>query len=312
MKHDPGTYGMVAGAEKFPLMVIVSFSYVCNSKCPNCPYNNSDIRSKYKGAQFISEDVFKLIVAECSKHGSFLRITGGGEPTLHPKLVEFVSYAKECNARVGLITNGSALNDDKLYSLIVTANIDAIEFSVDASDKDTYTIVRKNLPWEKVHHNVLEAVHLRDKYKTDTKIIVSVIDQKEVDAVQVEKYWTKIVDNVQVRKYITWGYNEEGLGVNKTPFLKKRIPCPWPFERVSIDTKGNVTLCGHDIAFEHLAGNIKERSIEKIWRGPEFETFRTAHLEGKAEDYILCKKCADWPYRSWKYNYFNVLKNAKK
>ena len=44
MKHIPEKYGIVEGAEEFPKMVIVSFSYVCNSKCPNCPYNNSNIR----------------------------------------------------------------------------------------------------------------------------------------------------------------------------------------------------------------------------------------------------------------------------
>ena len=48
--EEKKTYGLRAGAEEFPLMVIISIIYPCNMGCPNCPYtdSNSEIRRYYK------------------------------------------------------------------------------------------------------------------------------------------------------------------------------------------------------------------------------------------------------------------------
>jgi len=44
MKHTQNTYGLRDEALEFPMMSVLSFSYVCNALCPNCPYTNSEIR----------------------------------------------------------------------------------------------------------------------------------------------------------------------------------------------------------------------------------------------------------------------------
>jgi radical SAM protein with 4Fe4S-binding SPASM domain len=302
---------MREGAQEFPLMVVLSFVYVCNAKCPNCPYNNSTIRNRYKDALFMAEEVFKRIADECAKYSAYLRISGGGEPMLHPKATDLLIYAKRKGARIGLITNGSIFDEENLEALI-ESEVDNLEFSVDAGDEETYGQVRCGLDWKKVNRNVNMAVAIRDRLKSRTRIIASIIDQQGVDVEMAERHWQNIVDKVQIRKFLTWGYNVDCSG-DPTPYLppEERIPCPWLFERLNIDTRGDVTLCGEDIAFDHKFANIFEKSIKEIWLGSEFEDFRAKHLSGRGHKIPICLSCPDWQYRSWNYNYWKIISDAE-
>jgi radical SAM protein with 4Fe4S-binding SPASM domain len=134
-----------------------------------------------------------------------------------------------------------------------------------------------------------------------------------VDVAAAETYWSERVDKVQIRKYLTWGYNTD-QSADATPYLppEERIPCPWLFERFNIDSRGDVTLCGEDIAFSERFANVMERSIREIWNGAEFQALREKHLTGRGDQIPICGRCPDWQYRSWQYNYWKVLDDAEK
>lgn len=308
--HTQQEYGLRPEAEAFPMMAVLSFIYVCNASCPNCPYNNSSIRDDYRDALVMPERIFKIIADECGPHGSLLRISGGGEPMLHPQAVELLTYAKDKGCRIGLITNGSRFTPEQLETLL-RAGVDAIEFSVDAPDAATYQRVR-GLDWDILNRNARTARELRDRLGAPTRLVASVINQEGVDVDAAQAYWSQIVDKVQVRKYLTWGYNEDH-SADASPYLppEDRLPCPWLFERLNIDSRGDVTLCGEDIAFAAKFGNITERSIAEIWHGPEFTRFRELHLARRGHEIPICATCPDWQYRSWQYNYWKVLRDAE-
>jgi MoaA/NifB/PqqE/SkfB family radical SAM enzyme len=107
IEHTQDHYGIRTEALEFPLMSVLSFSYVCNALCPNCPYTNSSIRQDYKDTKFMSDITFKKIADEVGRYGAWLRISGGGEPMLHPHFFELMEYAKEKGCKLGIITNGS-------------------------------------------------------------------------------------------------------------------------------------------------------------------------------------------------------------
>lgn len=309
--HVQESYGMKAGAQDFPMMVVLSFVYECNAGCPNCPYNNSSIRDNYKDALYMPEKLFKRIADECGPYHSLLRLSGGGEPMLHPQAVQLIEYAKSEGCKIGLITNGSAFDEAGL-TRIIEAGIDAIEFSVDAGDSETYNWVRPGLDWDQLVKNVQMARSIRNQKKSDTRIICSIINQTGVDVEAAEKFWKDKVDKVQIRKFLTWGYNEDH-SADPTPYLppEKKIPCPWLFERLNIDSKGNVTLCGEDIAFNERFANVYNQTIKEIWHGEVFEDLRKKHLEHRGDEIAICSKCPDWQYRSWQYNYWKLLEEAE-
>lgn len=311
--HIQESYGIRPEAREFPMMCVLSFTYVCNALCPNCPYTNSEIRSDYKDKPFMDESTFKIIAGQCGQHGAWIRLSGGGEPMFHPKAVELIEYAKKVGAKVGLITNGSKFTEESSRR-IIESQIDMIEFSVDASDPKTYSEVRKGLNWEKMLSNVKRMVKIRNELKSSTKIIVSAVNQIGVELEKVEIFWSSIVDEFQKRKYLTWGINDPSKSADPAPYLppEQMIPCPFIFERLNIDSRGKVMVCGFDIAAKTDMGNVHEKSIKEIWHGESFECYRDRHLGGKALEIEMCRNCPDWKYRSWKHNYWKIVKSAEK
>ncbi len=292
------------------MMVVLSFVYICNSKCPSCPYTNSKIRDNYEDSRIMSEETFRLIANQCGEYNAWIRLTGGGEPMLHPNAVELMEYAKTVGAKVGLITNGSLFTEENSLRLL-TADVDAIEFSVDAADPETYSKVRKGLDWNALLDNVKRMIELRNRLKSSTKIIASAINQKGVDIDAVEKFWSTFVDNFQKRKYLTWGILNPFSSADSEPYLppEERIPCPFIFERLNIDSTGNVMVCGFDIAASTNIGNIHKENIKDIWLGEKFNYYRNMHLNRRGNEIDLCSSCPDWKYRSWNYNYWKILQD---
>ncbi|MBT5753157.1 MAG: radical SAM protein [Rhodospirillaceae bacterium] len=315
--NQPGeSYGVRPEAEAYPMMLVLSFTYPCNALCPHCPYTNSNIRKEYKDAPFMPEDIFRKIADESGPYNAYLRISGGGEPMLHPKAMELLIYAKKVGCRVGLITNGSLFDETNSHALL-EAGVDMIEFSVDACDEATYNVVRKGLKWEVLNRNVERMVSLRDELHSPTKIVASCVNQKGVDIDDVESFWVegKGIDYLIKRKFLTWGDNttlDAERSADPAAYLNTdEVPCPFIFERLNIDSRGNVMVCGYDIAANTQMGNVMSTSIHDIWHGPGFSHYREKHLAGRGKEIGLCAGCPDWKYRSWNHNYWKVIEKAE-
>lgn len=296
----------------FPKMVVLAINYVCNALCPGCAYTNSAIRSTYSDTKFMEEITFKRIADEVGREGAWLRISGGGEPMIQPNIVELIRYAKDQGCKVGLINNGSLMNAEKARQLL-EMNIDMIEFSVDASDRESYDIVRKGLCFETLVENVRTTFQIRNQIRSQTKIIASAINQKGIDINEVEKFWMPYVDNFQKRKFLTWGINDLSNSGDISPYLpfEDRVPCPIIFDRLLIDSRGRAMFCIYDIAGKTDMGNVHAATIKEIWNSQEFNRIRDLHLSGRGCEIDICSTCEDWQYRSWNYNYFKLAGDAE-
>lgn len=314
--HTQEKYGIRTEASEFPMMLVLSFSYPCNAECPHCPYTNSNIRDSYKDQPFMSEKIFKKIADEAGPYHAYLRISGGGEPMLNAKATELLVYAKKVGCKIGLITNGSAFTEKSSRALL-EAGVDMIEFSVDACDEENYAIVRKGLKWSRLLRNVKRMLALRNEMRSASKIIASAVNQKQVDIDAVEKFWCEEigVDHLIKRKFLTWGINTEldnSRSADVTPYLNTdEVPCPYVFERLNIDSRGNVMVCGYDIAANTSMGNVNHQSIKEIWHGKGFQYYRDMHLANRGKEIRLCSTCPDWQYRSWQYNYWQTINKAE-
>jgi len=337
-----GRFGLRHGAEEFPLMVILSIIYPCNFGCPNCPYTdgNSEIRRFYHEhhGDLFPVALWQKIADECGEFGAWLRCTGGGEPMLHPEMVSMIEYAKNRGARVWLNTNGSMFGPtlklrDKLKR-IIAAGIDLIEFSMDSGNAQTYSKVRPPRgghprnpeQWWRGHvDNVRAALELRKLFRAPSRVVVSIIRQKEIEG-ELEAaidFWLKEVgvDDVITRKFLTWDDNTKiPPGKSLDPHLyaespaQGQHPCVWPFERLNVDTLGRVALCGQDISFRtaKFFPNVKEKSIKEIWRGERFDWYRQMHLEGRGSECWPCHGCSAWfaGIRDWEYGWLKVLQKS--
>lgn len=335
-------YGLRRGAEEFPLMIVMSIIYPCNYGCPNCPYTdaNSAIRKFYREqkGELFPVPLWNKIAAEAGPYGAWLRCTGGGEPMLHPHMVDMIEFAKSQGARVWLNTNGSMFGPtDKLRDKlrrVIRAGIDLIEFSIDAGDADTYAVVRppRGGPprdnqkwWNDVVSSVRAALELRKEYAAPTRVVVSIIRQQQIEGKldAAVDFWLKEVgvDEVITRKFLTWDDNTQIDSVKALdPHLykdlpsEKKEPCVWPFERLNVDTLGRVALCGQDISFRTstLFPNANDVPIKEIWLGGRFNWYRQLHLSGQGAEAWPCRGCSAWlaGVRDWKHGWLKVLKNS--
>jgi MoaA/NifB/PqqE/SkfB family radical SAM enzyme len=257
---------------------------------------------------------------------------------LHPRMVEMIEYAKAKGARVWLNTNGSMFGPTpklrKKLERVIAAGIDLIEYSMDAADAETYAKVRpphRGPPrdavqwWTQHLDNVRAALELRKQLRAPSRIVVSIIRQREIeDRLEAAvEFWLKEigVDDVITRKFLTWDDNTSiGFGNALDPHLyselptERKEPCVWPFERLNVDTLGRIALCGQDISFrtaDHFP-NAHDTSIKEIWQGPMFNWYRRMHLEKRGAECWPCRGCSAWfaGIRDWEYGWLRVLKNS--
>ena len=235
---------------------------------------------------------------------------------LHPQATELLTYAKSVGCKIGLITNGSKFTEENSRALL-TAGVDMIEFSVDAADPDTYGVVRAGLKWHVLLENVERMLTLRSEMGSASKIVASGVNQKGVDIDAIDKFWRESmgVDNFIKRKFLTWGDNtrlDAERSADPAPYLDTSdTPCPFIFERLNIDSRGNVMVCGYDIAAKTNLGNVLQTSIKSIWHGDGFRFYREKHLAGEGNTIGMCSRCPDWKYRSWTHNYWKVVEVAE-
>jgi MoaA/NifB/PqqE/SkfB family radical SAM enzyme len=336
------SFGLRPGAEEFPLMIVISMIYPCNLGCPMCPYTdgNSDIRKFYRerDGELFPVPLWQSIADEAGEYGAWMRCTGGGEPMLHPQMVEMIEYAKERGARVWMNTNGTMFGPSPKHreklKRVIKAGIDLIEFSMDAADAETYAKLRpprggmaKSATdyWERQVSNVKAALDIRKELRATTRVVVSIIRQEEIEGKLEEAidFWLhKIgVDEVITRKFLTWDDNTTippGKALDKHLYAdlptEKKQPCVWPFERLNVDTLGRISLCGQDISFRssEFFPNAHEASIKEIWRGEMFDWYRKMHLNGQGAECFPCRGCSAWfaGIRDWEHGWLKVLKTS--
>ena len=307
-----------AGAH-FPSCVQLTLChYICNVGCLSCPVGrlnrgDPDAHAQWEadGARrlFMPWEVFEKATQETGQHpGAFLRFHARGEPTLHPRFVDMIAYAKAAGVdTVQVFTNGVSMDDD-LARRTLDAGLDVIEFSVHGHIQ-TYKALMGTDRFEQVVRNILRFVQLRDALGKPTKIVVSAVDQPafEPEKEAHRQFWTGRVDEVILRPYHSWG-GRIPCPADDAP--AQRHPCPQLWTRLTIGPTGKILFCFNswdedesEIAADLMGPGV---TIAGVWQSERYAQVRAAHLAG---NYTLrcCARCTDWVGSSWGDNSYEAL-----
>ena len=120
----------------YPRKAIVELTMECNLNCIYCFR-----RTCNETFGVMSEKVFSRVLSEL-KHSGVKRIifTGWGEPLTHPKVLEYLSMAKNAGFNIVLNTNGTLL--ETFAEDIVKIGVDEVVVSIDAVDESIYGKLR--------------------------------------------------------------------------------------------------------------------------------------------------------------------------
>lgn len=124
-------------SQQIPFTYVIDIVGTCNLRCPSCPVGNLAQAERPKGFMDIGlyEEIISKIKKESPDATPGLWLFNWGEPTLHPKLAEFISIAKSHGLRVMLSSN---LNTKLDLKEVIRAAPDEIKISLSGFSQEIY------------------------------------------------------------------------------------------------------------------------------------------------------------------------------
>ena len=286
-------YGEKFKAKKFiPLCVDIEIAAVCDLVCPFCFRQHIITPDK-----IMEEKLFYKIIDQCSDLGvPSIKLNWRGEPLLHPKLPEFIKYAKEKGILEVIINTNAVTLDKKLSKRIIEAGLDFIIYSFDGGNKETYEKMRigrfKKNKFKDVYKNIVNFKKIKDTLNSKfplTKIQMILTKDNFKIKSQFFKLFQNIIDDVSVKAYTERGGKlkdidnellkkikkkldkkiderdiEHWKDINDNIYVStKRLPCEQPFQRVLITYDGVVSMCCYDWGSSHPIGYVHENAFKK-------------------------------------------------
>lgn len=134
--HLDHLYDYIKTGDTYPVHMIVGLTNICNHACIFC-YGYDTISAQYNENAFAPMDMIVGAIREAAQLGlRSVSLVGTGEPTLHPKFVETVRGIKAAGVDVGLFTNGSLIDEDKVQAITDTHTF--LRLSCSAADREEH------------------------------------------------------------------------------------------------------------------------------------------------------------------------------
>lgn len=305
---------------EFPSQIIMDISEVCNLACIHCPHPDFKNSEHYDG-RFLLPELNSKMVEEVKAFGSgctqYIRYTSNGEPLTHPNAYDMIQEAVDhSGVFVTLTTNGKIMNEKRTQKLL-DSGVHLIDISIDAFSEETYAKIRVNGDLRVTRDNVLRLLRWVRESKSKTIVVVSFVEQpiNTHEMKDFRDYWiSQGVSHVVLRRQHT----HSGAVIKfpsehqATSSLSTRRPCLYPWERITINARGDLSFCPSDWIHGSYIEDYRKTTIAEQWRGDFYHRLREAHLSNDFENHKFCGHCPDWSQTRWPHegnSYANMIEN---
>ena len=179
--------------------------------------------------------------------------------------------------------------------MLIESGLDEIKISIDSHIPAVYEAIRKGLKFQKLLDNVRGLVELRNQLgKTTPKVSVMLVEfeANHKETRDFFKYWSKIVDHVNISRSHNWGGKVTVKGLTILQEQALRFPCPSPWDQLVVNAQGEILPCCCDYEGTNLSlGNLRNMSLRQAWEGEKMAQLRRRHLEKKFSEVPLCDTC---------------------
>jgi uncharacterized radical SAM superfamily Fe-S cluster-containing enzyme len=152
----PFDCGLCPDHEQHSCVGIIEITNACNLRCPTC-------FATAEGHDFLSLEEVSYMLDEFIKQEGAAEVVqfSGGEPTIHPQILDMISLAKQKNIKYVMInTNGIKISMDESFVAKLAKLDPLIYLQFDGFRKETYEKIRgKDLKEPKV-----KAIENMEKY----------------------------------------------------------------------------------------------------------------------------------------------------
>lgn len=272
----------------YPLQVDIEVSSLCNLKCPMCFTITDEFKKNVKTGLF-DETLYYKIIDEIAGKVPALRLSYRGETTLHPRLVEFVRYAKDKGNinDISFLTNGSLL-DGELFIALAEAGVNWITISVDGLGA-TYESIRRPLKFEDIFNRIRKIKEIKDAKGWHKPVIKiqSIYPAIRGNEQEFYKTFQPYVDQIAFNPLIDYLGNDSDILYTEGGFC-----CPQFYQRLFVCVGGNCVACSNDEYGALYVGDANKESIFDIWHGEKLSRLRELHSTPYGfQDIPTCRRC---------------------
>lgn len=199
-----------------PLVIGWVITYKCNGDCMHC--------WSAKGKEEVTIENAKKFIAQIKELNIPRVILSGGEPFLHPYLLDIVKMLKKTNSNISIYTNGSLLDNSMVRKLRTNLfNYDLIQVSLDGDTPETYYLQRRRHFFERVISGIKrlveDGINVRVHFVATPLNITSIFNTYKLSA------------SLKVNSFVVSKVYPRGMGtslaekVNEDEFLDQVIRC---------------------------------------------------------------------------------------
>lgn len=290
-----------------PVTVSIEPTTACNLQCPECP---SGLRAFSRPTGNLKKDFFTRTMDELATRLFYLIFYFQGEPYINPDFLDMVSYARKKGLYTITSTNGHFLND-KNARRTIESGLDRLIISVDGTDQEVYQAYRKEGKLETVLQGARNVVKWKKELKSSTPHIVFqflVVRPNEHQIPELYALAEEIgIDEVKLKtaqvydyeagnpliplqdKYSRYSKREDGSYAIKSSLANY---CWKLWHACVITWDGLVVPCCFDKDAQYRLGDMKSESFDKIWKGQQYQSFRTQLSEGR-DQIDICTNCTE-------------------
>lgn len=140
--------------KNIPFEAVIELTEFCNFKCKHC--------NRIAGKNFLTLTQFEYILEELKKLSTIKLFFTGGEPTLHPQIMEIIKLTIEHKFQFSIQTNLSNMTDELIQLLNRTKYCTSIQISLYGSSEKVYSAVTGR---KKIFHKIENRLEYLRKIK---------------------------------------------------------------------------------------------------------------------------------------------------
>jgi len=294
---------------KYPVSAVMVITKACNLKCKHCFLRAGPYHSYY-----MSLHDFKVIVKKLVDGGVIDVSLFGGEPLIHPNIVEIMEELHGYNILWSVVTNGTMINK-KMAHIIARLEPSYIVVSLDGPDKETHEFIRGPNTFERT----IEGIKLLTEH--GVTVVVNTIIHKRLTrekVVQLAKLAEELNFKISFIDLFPMGYSvelwkeiapsdDEFLDLLSFILTDKRIAkvlqrnpntsvildpvaCAAARTYLAIDEYGYTYPCIEFVGTDFKGPRLTEDSIniEDVWYSPTFKKLRNVVINQECKLVKLC------------------------
>ncbi|MBI4396802.1 MAG: glycosyltransferase [Elusimicrobia bacterium] len=290
-------------ALSWPTHMQLEPSNLCNLRCPVC-----HVVTDGKPQGFLKMEDFKRLVDEMGDYLLFIQFWGWGEPFLNKDFLDMVRYGKTKGIQFITSTNGHFFETNEDVDRLIDSGLDALIFAVDGLEKETYEKYRKQGDYDRVLAGLRRLVQRKRERGADRPIVnLRMLMTRDTEGqvsgmmnraseLGVDIFTLKTINEFDNEaggrpyfpeniEYHRFRYDSQGQPIRIENLCKK----PWNHPVVYRD--GTVVPCDYYTGREFNLGNAFGGStMEKVWFGPAFRSFRKL-FGGGSPTRLRCDTC---------------------